>query len=81
MFSDEKKTINENQNYTVRGVINIVYLPVPDSFELKEPIQSGYFLFTPQRFTVNGKDAEGKPVQFKGQQMFRLPPALCFAPE
>jgi len=74
MFSDEKKTINENQSYTVRGVINIVYLPVPDALELKEPIQSGYFLFTPQRFTVNGKDAEGKPVQFNGQQMFPLTP-------
>jgi hypothetical protein len=55
-------------------VINIVYLPVPDALELKEPIQSGYFLFTPQSFTVNGKDAERKPVQFKGQQMFHLTP-------
>src|SRR5207249_519972 len=67
MFSDKEKTIKENQNYTVRGVINIVYLPVPDAFELKEPIQSGYFLFTPQSFTVNGQDTDGKPVQFKGQ--------------
>ena len=72
MFSDEEKTIKENQNYTVRGVINIVYLPVPDAFELKEPIQSGYFLFTPQSFTVNGQDTDGKPVQFEGQQMFQL---------
>ena len=73
-FSDQKKTINENQNCTVRGVINIVYLPVPDALELKEPIQSGYFLFTPQRLTVNGKDLDGKPVRFKDQQMFHLTP-------
>src|SRR5262245_27324596 len=71
-FPSANKTINENKNYTIRGVINIVYLPVPDAFELPEPVQSGYFLFTPQRFTVNGTDVEGKRVQFKDQQMFHL---------
>jgi AP2 domain len=30
MFSDEEKMINENQTYTVRGVINVVHLPIPD---------------------------------------------------
>jgi hypothetical protein len=30
MFSDEEKMINEDQTYTVRGVINVVHLPIPD---------------------------------------------------
>ena len=63
MFSDEEKTINENQNYTVRGVINIVYLPVPDALELKEPIQSGYFLFNAAKVHGQRGGSEGKPVQ------------------
>ena len=78
IFSDEEKMINENQTYTVRGVINVVHLPIPDGDQHGSEqglVTGGYFfLFTPERYTLNGKDFEDKPVQIKDQQIFNLAP-------
>jgi len=57
-----------------RGVINTVYLPVPDDFELG-PVQSGYFLFTSDDYTITIKDDSGETTQVKNQQMFQLTPS------
>ncbi len=48
MFLDEEKTINENQTYTVRGVINVVHLPIPDGDQHgteQGSVTGGYFFF------------------------------------
>src|SRR5215469_18715351 len=58
----------------LRGVINTVYLPVPDDFELG-PVQSGYFLFTSDDYTITIKDDSGETTQVKNQQMFQLTPS------
>jgi hypothetical protein len=82
MFSDEEKTINEDQTYTVRGVINVVHLPIPDGDQHgteQGSVTGGYFfLFTPERYTLNGREIDengkDKPVQIKDQQIFQLAP-------
>jgi hypothetical protein len=82
MFSDEAKMINENQTYTVRGVINVVHLPIPDGDQHGSEqglVTGGYFfLFTPELYTLNGREidenGEDKPVQIKDQQIFQLAP-------
>lgn len=62
-----------NKEVTIRGVINLIAVPVPDAFETV-PIQSGYFLITPNPLDAEGEDElqEGKMISAKGQVMFHL---------
>ena len=70
-FTSGERTITNNENYTVRGVINMVRVPVPDDLE-QGSVQSGYFLFTPEQYTFRGKDEEDQPVEIKDQDVFHL---------
>jgi hypothetical protein len=83
-FTSGERTITNNENYTVRGVINMVRVPVPDDLE-QGSVQSGYFLFTPEQYTFRGKDEEDQPVEIKDQDMFHLTlsdeQAAQFAPQ
>jgi hypothetical protein len=74
--------IEEGKTYTVRGVVNVVHFPIADGDQHgteQGSVTVGYFLlFTPERYTVNGTDADengkDKQVQIKDQQIFQLAP-------
>lgn len=71
-FSSRNIALQGNTTTSLRGVINQVYLPVPDDLELGA-VQSGYFLFTPDQYTITVKDSDsGKKSQIKNQQMSHL---------
>jgi hypothetical protein len=75
-FIDGHRTIQEGKTYTVRGVVNIVHLPIADGDQHgteQGSVTGGcFFLFTPERYTFKGRGNEDKPVQIKEQQMFHL---------
>ena len=74
VFSSEPRTFSKSPlEGTVRGVVNVVSLPVPDQMELGQT-QSGYFLFTPYPCTIKTKEA-GVPLCETNQQMFQLAPS------
>ena len=71
-FSSRTIALQGDTTTLFRGVINQVYLPIPDDLELGA-VQSGYFLFTPDQYTITIKDPDsGKKSQVKNQQMFHL---------
>jgi len=72
-FPQVDTKIVSNKEVTLRGVINLINVPVPDAVEAG-PVQSGYFLITPYPLDVEGKDEfqEGKMVNAKEQIMFHL---------
>src|SRR5262249_34880450 len=71
-FSSRNIALQGNTTTSLREVINQVYLPVPDDLELGA-VQSGYFLFTPDQYTITVKDSDsGKKSQIKNQQMSHL---------
>lgn len=76
VFSSEPQTFNADagQEITIRGVVNVVYLPVPDNFEVG-PTQSGYFLFTSYPCTIKAKDSDDKAITVTNQTMFHLAPS------
>ena len=73
-FTARTITLQGDTPVVFRGVINTVYLPVPDDFELG-PVQSGYFLFTSDDYTITIKDISGETTHVKNQQMFQLTPS------
>lgn len=70
-FSGDSIILKENQLTKIRGIINVVYLPLPDDLELGKH-QSGYFLFTANAYDMKITGEEGETEHAKNQQMFHL---------
>lgn len=74
VFSSEPQIFNADEEATIRGVVNVVDLPVPDQVEVG-PTQSGYFLFTSYPCTIKAKDIDDKSLMVTNQTMFQLAPS------
>jgi hypothetical protein len=72
-FPKVDKKLVANKEVTLRGVINLVTVPVPDAVEAK-PTQSGYFIITPYPLDAEGEDEfrEEKMNYSKEQIMLHL---------
>ena len=63
--------LKENQAAKLRGIINVVHLPLPDDLELGKS-QSGYFLFTASPCDVKISGEQSGTELVKNQLMFHL---------
>lgn len=64
----------DSKEVTLRGVINVITVPVPDGAGLGKPTQSGYFLITPYALVAEGESPgpERKMIRLEGQMLFHL---------
>lgn len=69
-FPSDPASLKENKVTKLRGIINVVHLPLPDDLELGKS-QSGFFLFTPNPIDADISSEDGTEL-VKSQQMFHL---------
>ncbi len=72
LFPGEPVVLTAGDAILVRGVINTLVAPVPDPFELPQPVQSGHFLFSSQPITIRVEDGEEGPYSVLDQTIFHL---------